>query len=149
VERGFAMLDALIAIVILAVGVLAFASVQANVLVSQRSTKMRQYALVFSEDILDRARANRAGLADYAFAGIPPAIPACGDDIANPCDPSAMAELDVAAWADRLDLMGFDVTRSRIAVNTGVTPAAITVDVVWVSPDAADSMVRVTAQVAP
>ncbi len=57
---GFTLLEVLIAVVILSVGLLGMAGLQARSLQANQSALMRSQATVLAYDMIDRMRANRA-----------------------------------------------------------------------------------------
>jgi len=60
-EQGFTLIEVLIAIVILAIGLLSMAQMQANGLRSTHSAYLRSQATILAGDILDSMRANYGG----------------------------------------------------------------------------------------
>lgn len=59
-ESGFTLLEILIAVVILSIGLLGLAGLQARSLQTNQSAMMRSQATVLAYDMIDRLRANRA-----------------------------------------------------------------------------------------
>ncbi len=85
-EHGFTLLEILIAVVILSVGLLGLAGLQARSLQANQSALMRSQATVLAYDMVDRMRANRAiaraGGYNQLLANAPPAAGVIqGDDI--------------------------------------------------------------------
>ena len=103
-HAGFSLVEVLVAMVVMAVGLLGIAALYVEGLRAGRTSLYRTTAVTLAADMADRIRANaRAGVA-YAGTG-PGADRACvagGVD----CDPAAMAEDDWFRWradlADRL-----------------------------------------------
>jgi len=60
-EQGFTLIEVLIAIVLLAIGLLSMAQMQANGLRSTHSAYLRSQATILAGDILDSMRANYGG----------------------------------------------------------------------------------------
>jgi type IV pilus assembly protein PilV len=88
-SRGITMIEVLVALVILSIGLLGLASLQANALKYNQSAYMRTQATQYAYDIADRMRANR----DVALAG--------GYDIAlTDAAPTSttVVDQDLAAW---------------------------------------------------
>lgn len=88
-SRGITMIEVLVALVILSIGLLGLASLQANALKYNQSAYMRTQATQYAYDIADRMRANR----DVALAG--------GYDIAlADAAPTSttVVDQDLAAW---------------------------------------------------
>lgn len=112
--RGFTLLEVLIAIVIVSIGLLGVAAMQASTLKNAGSSKYRSAAITMTSDMADRLRANlegvmggnyavgtgynrpRTSLADAAYSTPDPACRSSG------CLPGAMVLDDLAAWQTRL-----------------------------------------------
>ena len=67
-ERGFTLIEVLIAIVLLAIGLLSMAQMQANGIRSTHSSYLRSQATILAGDIIDSMRANNGGTYNTAFA---------------------------------------------------------------------------------
>jgi len=72
-QRGFSMIEVLIALLILAIGLLGMANMQASGMRSTHGAYLRTQATIMAGDILDSMRANvnaaRGGSYDIAFSG--------------------------------------------------------------------------------
>jgi len=90
---GFSLLEVLIAVVILAIGLLGLAGLQATGIRSNHSAYLRTQATLQSYDIIDRMRANSN--ADYN--NITAAQTAACTGTAG-CTPQEMAQNDVFDW---------------------------------------------------
>lgn len=66
-QRGMSMLEVLVAFIILAVGLLGLAGLQANALKNNQSSLQRSQAIMLSYSILDAIRADRANAASYSM----------------------------------------------------------------------------------
>ena len=121
---GFSLLEVLVALVILSVGLLGLAALQAEGLRGSSTAKFRFNAVRLMGDITDRMRANEAGLADYAVAldGAGANQPACAESGANAaitCTATQMANYDIFLWKRDLgELLPPDGNGSIVA--TGV-----------------------------
>lgn len=111
---GFTLLEVLIAIVIVSVGMLGVAAMQATTLKNAGSSKYRSAAISLTSDMADRLRANLEGVmqgngvvgtgynrprttvADVVYNTPDPACRSGG------CLPAAMVLDDLAAWQARL-----------------------------------------------
>lgn len=91
-NRGFTLVEVLVAVVILSIGLLAVAGMQTSSLRGGNSALLRSQAILGAEDILDRMRANRAAMAQYAIE----------IDEPDPDEWTTLAEL-----VDELDDMGY------------------------------------------
>lgn len=103
--RGFSMLELLVALLVTGVGVLGVTGLGAIGLQHGRSAAAHADAVLLAQDLMERIRANPAGLAngDYALGS---GAPAAADCLANPCAPDRMAAFDLSAWRCALGLAG-------------------------------------------
>lgn len=101
-QHGFTMVEVLVALVVLAIGLLGIAALYMDSLRAGRSAIYRTQAVNFGADIADRIRANRLGLGGYAtlFGDVVVFDPAC-ETIAG-CAPAAMAATDLSRWKDAI-----------------------------------------------
>jgi type IV pilus assembly protein PilV len=102
VGRGFTLVEVLVALVVLAVGMLGLALLLVQGLQGSRGALEQTQAANLAADIAERMRANRAaGPAYDTVEGTPdPRVdPACEDAVA-PCDPRALAGNDLRRWLD-------------------------------------------------
>jgi type IV pilus assembly protein PilV len=93
-------MEILIALLILAIGLLGMAGLQVTGLRNNLSSSMRSEATFLAEDMADRMRANTAGVTagnyDALDTGALPANPGC---IATGCDAQDLAYHDINEWA--------------------------------------------------
>ncbi|MFO1372001.1 MAG: type IV pilus modification protein PilV [Candidatus Competibacteraceae bacterium] len=68
-NRGFTLLEVLIAIVVLSIGLLGVAALQMVSLKNNQSTLFHSQASVLAYDIIDRMRVNRKEVANYTTSG--------------------------------------------------------------------------------
>jgi type IV pilus assembly protein PilV len=84
-QRGFSLIEVLIAILVLAIGLLGMANMQASGMRSTHGAYLRTQATILADDILDSMRANvtaaRAGNYDILFTGAGTAGTIAGDDL--------------------------------------------------------------------
>lgn len=92
---GFAMLEVLITIVVIAIGLLGLAGLQATGLRNNHSAHLRSVATQLASDMADRMRANMAGFNadEYNNKATPLGQPTC------PCLPADMANSDLFEWS--------------------------------------------------
>lgn len=129
-QRGVTLIEALIAGVILSIGILGIVSLLAMSKVSQHETVQRTRAVSLADDILERIRRNPAGIATYQTGTTGFETP-LGDgtitDEPDPdcstatCTPVQLAAHDRWAWEQLLDGASVTVT------DAGVTSSANTI----------------------
>lgn len=137
-ERGVAMLEALITIVILAFGILGLAGLQAKMQAAEMESYQRSQALVLLDDMAHRLSANRANAASYITVG------EVGTGDAEPADCSGLAvgqPRDQCEWSNALKgaaerIGGASVGsmidgRGCIEQVAGADPPSYRVMVVW------------------
>lgn len=118
-QVGFSLIEVMIAVFVLAVGLLGLAGLQMEGLKSNHSAQMRTQAIVQTYDIIDRMRLNKvvakAGGYDIAMAAAVPVV-----------NPATIAYNDTIAWRSALlaDLPSGD---GSIVTAAGV----VTVSVQW------------------
>lgn len=100
---GFSLIEVLVALVVLSVGLLGLAALQAEGLRGSGSALVRFQATRLMSDISDRMRANRAGLDDYVVtaAGSGVASHQCsevGSTVAQDCSAEELAEYELFLW---------------------------------------------------
>ncbi|MGA1371961.1 MAG: type IV pilus modification protein PilV [Pseudomonadales bacterium] len=101
-QRGFSLIELLVAVLVMGVGVLGVAGLQLLSLQDNRGALTRVEAVNLAWDMLDRIRANPGGRQAYAevtFASTLPSATVCGP---RDCDPAAMAAYDVRSWKCQL-----------------------------------------------
>lgn len=127
---GFAMLEVLIAILVVSFGLLGLASLQGTGLRNSHSAYMRSIATQQAYDIADRMRANNVGTnnGNYNMSSVTaPSDPAC---ITAGCAPASMAQYDAFQWKTNLALFlprGQGIVCLDSTPNDG-TPAAVACD---------------------
>ena len=126
-QNGFGLVEALVALVVVSVGMIGIAVLYGQGLGASRSALYRTQAVILASDMADRIRLNRrAGIA-YKNAG------AGTDRNCEPggatCAPTQMAEHDLWVWNAQIDrlLPGADGTVDY----TAASPPTYTIQVTW------------------
>ncbi|MEM7431470.1 MAG: type IV pilus modification protein PilV [Pseudomonadota bacterium] len=129
-QRGFSLVEVLIALVIMSVGMLGIAGLYVHSLQAGRTSQFSHQAVTLAGDVADRIRANPTAGADYAGAG--GANNACGG-VASNCDATAMADSDIFLWKDQAQntLPGGQVD---VTYDDTTTPPQFTISVSWEDP---------------
>lgn len=100
-RNGFTLIEVLVAVVVLAIGLLGLASLQVFGLRNNHSAYMRSQATLLAYDMADRMRANPVGLNNGKYnkpaaTAHPPCLTTTG------CSPTEMAEQDMREWTNTL-----------------------------------------------
>jgi type IV pilus assembly protein PilV len=129
-QRGFTMIEALVALVVLAVGMLGMAGLYVATLRSGSGAIYRMQAINLASDIADRIRANRN--ANVAYAGAA-ANNNCAGNAPAVCTPDEMAANDLALWQQQLAQV-LPAGAGVVAVNGLNAPYLYTITVSWSEP---------------
>lgn len=101
-RRGIALMEALIAVLLLSMAALAYAALQVRGLSGNASAMWRSKATLLANDMADRLRANPVGVAagNYSSLSGDASDPDCGKTSA--CKTDKMASLDYFQWRGSL-----------------------------------------------
>ncbi len=118
-QRGFTLIEALIAFVILSVGLLGIVSLQAMAKTSQHLAIQHTRAVTIADAIVERIRVNPAGMTTYNIGLNPVGGGSRGSEPSpncrsGACDPNELAGHDLWAWEQALDGAGAKIN----GVNT-------------------------------
>ena len=97
-NTGFTLIEVLIAMLVLAVGLLGLAGLQVTSLKNNQSAYFRSQATQLAYDITDRMRTNKLGNYNNQAA-------TADDCTATLCTPSQMAGYDLKQWSDQLSAL--------------------------------------------
>lgn len=129
---GFSMVEALVALVVLAVGMLGIASLYVITLRSSGSAMTRMQAVNLASDLGDRIRANRNAGSEYANAAPASDVPCVGASAS--CSPAEMAAHDLFVWQRQIDnTLPGDPSGTVTVVGAGA-PRTYTITVTWTEP---------------
>jgi type IV pilus assembly protein PilV len=127
-QKGFGLLEVLVTVVILAIGLLGLAGLQAIGLNFNHSAYNRSQATTLAYDIVDRMRANPAAINSYTGAPVQTAncVAVAG------CTPIQMAQHDLWEWQNAIDATLSPGNIAAGAVGT-ITPngTIFTVSINW------------------
>jgi type IV pilus assembly protein PilV len=110
-QTGFTLIEVLVAVVILALGLMGLAGLQATGLANNQSAYNRSQVSQLAYDIADRMRSNAGFAAQYVTATAPGSIPSCPNDTnpctactttATPCLEGDLVAKDVFEWKNAL-----------------------------------------------
>lgn len=144
--RGFTLVEALVALVVLSVGMLGIAGLYLESLRSGRMTILRSQAVTLAADLADRIRANRAGAAGYEHAidDEPETVAACVD-AGGGCTPAEMAEHDKAEWIAAVQT-ALPSGAATVEVDAATAPDTYTITITWVEPGIGDQEYELSFQ---
>ena len=128
-ERGFSLIEVLIALIIMSVGMLGIASLYVQSMQAGRTSLFRHNAVTLAGDVADRMRANPTAAVVYAGAGANNNCIAMGTNCSN----VQMAAQDIFAWDQQAvdTLPNGDVT---ITFDNTVNPPVYTIEITWDEP---------------
>jgi type IV pilus assembly protein PilV len=100
--RGFTMIEVLVAIFVLAIGLLGLAGLQAASLKNNTSAYTRSQAQLLAYDMLDRMRSNMQGVTNGAYDDLLAAAPVDPNCISAGCSVAQLANHDAFEWSNLL-----------------------------------------------
>lgn len=126
------MVEALVALVVISIGMLGIAALYLASLEGSRTAALRSQAVSLASDIADRIRANRAGAGDYNSAdyGGAPAAQGCR---AAECTAEELAEDDLNRWFAAINAALPGNPTGEVAFTPGAagTPNTYVIRVAW------------------
>jgi type IV pilus assembly protein PilV len=131
-ELGIALIEVLVAVLVLAIGLLGMAAMQVQSSQMTNGAEQRTQAILLTADMMDRIRANRTNSADYNGVSVDPATTACATDY-TPGAALAVSANDITEWSNLVVCL-LPEGAGTVAVN-GVT-GEVTVTVDWARADA-------------
>jgi len=147
-SKGFTMIEVLISLLILTLGLLGLAGMQAVAQRAELESYQRAQALVLLQDMVDRVNANRKVAGCYAFtpsagtvyAGTGASAPTCTAAFGT-AQQRAQADADMLAWHNLLTGAAESLNASQVGamvgargcviLDTTVTPNVYRVQVAW------------------
>ncbi len=156
-NRGFSMIELLVAVLIMGIGVLGVSALQLVSLQNNRGALVQSEAVQLAYDMMDRIRANPEGAvpgAAYDGLALTDAPPGGVDCVANNCSQAQMVTFDQALWKCSLGAFNDDATCVAFRTNDVLPPATaqpglpggdgsiavdgaglVTISVTWQEPD--------------
>lgn len=96
-EKGISLVEAMVALVVLAIGMLGIAALHVESVKANRTALLRTQAVNLANDLADRIRANRQARVSYTLAvGALPALGTCV--VTSNCTNNQLAVDDLAHW---------------------------------------------------
>lgn len=137
-QRGFSIVEAMVALLVLSIGMLGIAGLYVTTLRASGSALFRTHAVNFAADMADRIRANpNAGIA-YGGAAADNNCAADPGAAAVTCSPTQLAADDIFRWQQQIAAIlpddGVANTPQGTIVVAGANPRTYTITVSWVEP---------------
>jgi type IV pilus assembly protein PilV len=130
-QRGFTLLEVLIALLVLSIGLLGLAALQTIGLRSNQMASMRTLATQMSYDVTDRMRANPDGLTTgnqfYVIGTADPAPAIATDCDAAACTTQELADWDLNKWRENVVSLPGGLSQITQTTTGVVTTHTITV----------------------
>ncbi len=125
-QRGFGLIESLVALVVISVGMIGIAALYGQGLGASRTALYRTQAVNLAADMADRIRVNRRGGANYGGAA---ANNGCDPGGGVNCTPAQMAAHDLFVWQAQVAAqLPAGVGALQFA---GTTPPTFTIRVTW------------------
>ena len=124
--RGFTLIEILVSVLVLSIGLLGLASLQANGLKNNYGAYARSQAVFLANDMADRIRANPGGvtLGLYNNLSGPAADPGCKT---GNCSATQIADHDSAIWYENLQNL-LPAGNGTVTGNAGIFTIMVTWD---------------------
>ena len=131
---GFTLIEVLVAMVVMAIGMLGIAGMYVHSLQAGRTSQLRTQAVNLASDVADRIRANPQGGIAYIGGG---ANQTCDD--ATPCSALDLASYDIWLWNQQRDAAMPAGTAVTVRYDDTIAgqPPVYTVRITW--PEAGDN----------
>lgn len=104
-QSGFSLIELLVAVLIMAFGILGVAGLQVISLQQNRAALYRAEAVQLANDLMDRIRVNPNVTYTAAIDADPAATTSC---IANSCSPADMRDYDITQWKCAINSVDVD-----------------------------------------
>jgi len=129
--RGFSLLEAMVALVVLSVGMIGIAALHGHSLSAARTAHLRTQAVNLVSDMADRIRVNPLGGAAY---GGPAANQQCDPESGGAyCTPEQMAAHDLFVW-QKLVSERLPNGVGTVTCDATTMPPTYTIEVRWTEP---------------
>jgi type IV pilus assembly protein PilV len=145
-QRGFSLVEILVALVVVSIGLLGVAKIQALAYASTNISSSRSLAAIQAASLASAMRANRAywssGLApasitvtgskisDATLNAAATADDACRQGGGGSCTPAVLAAYDLHQWANALNSL-LPSPQSDIACPNATAPVSCTIRITW------------------
>ncbi len=130
--RGFTMVEVLVALAVLAVGLLGIAALYLDSLRAGRTAIYRTQAVNVAADLADRIRSNRDTPVNYETAVDDAVSPVAACETADGCTRAEMAQNDLAEWKTQLSAL-LPNGNGSVVVIPG-SPSSYVITIQWNEP---------------
>ena len=140
-QAGISLIEILVALLVLAIGLLGLASLQSNGLRMNQSAYLRTQASILAYDIVDRMRANASQATADAYVVSTGTV--SGTACASACTPAQITTTDLVQWKAQLaaQLPGGDGSISSPGADR------YTVNVIWTDRDGVNTTFSLEVQI--
>lgn len=154
--RGVSLIEVLVAMLVIALGILVMVVMQINASRLTKASEVRSLGALLTADLADRMRANPAGTVagHYALSTKYPANGVVSEPMANTacqsttatCTPQQMAQQDLADWQRSVffALPGGSARISAIQIDNTTGENGADVWLIWREPDAGNTATTTT-----
>ena len=142
-QQGFTLVEAMVALVVLAVGMLGIAGLYVTTLRSGGGAIYRMQAVNLATDLADRIRANRSANVLYAGAA---ANNNCYGAGAVDCSTAQMAANDLFVWNAQVQAI-LPAGAGAVVVNGAAIPYTYQITITWVEQGGAAMNYVMTLQI--
>ena len=129
-ERGFTLVEAMVALVVLAVGMLGIAGLYVTTLRSSGGAIYRMQAVNLAADLADRIRANPGGQLAYT---LPAANNNCYGAGSVDCAPALLAANDLFVWQTQVVTLPGGNATVTYAPGVAPLPSTYQINVRWIA----------------
>ncbi len=132
-QRGVSLLEVLVALLVMSIGLIGLAALQAKSMTANRDGLYRIRAVHLADQIVESMRANPAGAAGYTGAAQSFGCSQAGTTAAVDCTPAQVAADDLWTWHNCISraATGLPNGSGTVTANTATTPTTYTVTVTW------------------
>jgi type IV pilus assembly protein PilV len=127
---GFSLVEALVALVVLSIGMLGIAALHVEGLRSARTALTRTAAVALASDIADRIRANRDAKTEYDVIVTSADTDAKCEPKGAGCTPAELAHHDKALWLGAIET-ALPGGTGTIDCDDAEVPATYTITISW------------------
>lgn len=157
-ERGFSLIEVLVALVVITVGLLGIGKMQALAIASTHSAGMRSLAAIEAASLAASMHANRdfwdasppvtTTISGTTITSTTSGFPAAGADCTKsgtaPCDPTTLAAYDLEQWTLALNELLPNVSATVNCPNSA-PPLSCTIQISWAEKAVAINTTEATA----